>query len=327
MSGWKARIGYLSPSVFESPSDWDLILPKGFTIVSSGLNVQAHTTEEFDKAIDALGAGLGIFKAEECDAILMGGITLGTQRGYGAEQELVAQLSKQVGLPVSSAMSATVEALKHLKVRTTVIATAYKENINQGRKKILRRRWCQSPRHQRPGCLQAGGSSQTTGLRILQSRPRTLPPAPRCREFADPGPLALGRLCAGTGRRYTTTGSFEHRRLALVGLARARDETAHRGLRKTAAGVNSSAMDYGEQTTTAASPAKRQLKEILVAHMLLTCNHSRRARRISAAGRLGPLPNSTRRTETGLVPHGMADRTTDMDRFINAYGTGTRAGD
>ena len=135
MSGWKARIGYLSPSVFETPSDWDLILPKGFTIVSSGLNVQAHTSEEFNKAIDALGAGLGIFKAEECDAILMGGITLGTQRGYATEQEVVSKLSKQVGLPVSTAMSATVGALKHLKVRTTVIATAYKEPINQAVKK------------------------------------------------------------------------------------------------------------------------------------------------------------------------------------------------
>ena len=64
MSGWKARIGYLSPSVFETPSDWDLILPKGFTIVSSGLNVQSHTEAEFNKAIDALAAGLGIFAAK-----------------------------------------------------------------------------------------------------------------------------------------------------------------------------------------------------------------------------------------------------------------------
>jgi maleate isomerase len=135
MSGWKARIGYLSPSVFETPSDWDLILPSGFTIVSSGLNVQSHTQAEFNKAIDALGAGLGIFKAEECDAILMGGITLGTQRGYGAEQEVVAKLSRQVGLPMSTAMSATVEALKHLGVKSTVIATAYKETINQAVKK------------------------------------------------------------------------------------------------------------------------------------------------------------------------------------------------
>lgn len=135
MSGWKARIGYLSPSVFETPSDWDLILPKGFTIVSSGLNVQSHTEAEFNKAIDALGAGLGIFAAEECDAILMGGITLGTQRGYAAEQDVVAKLSRQVGLPVSTAMSATVQAMKHLKIRSTVIATAYKETINQAVKK------------------------------------------------------------------------------------------------------------------------------------------------------------------------------------------------
>jgi len=135
LAGWKVRIGYLSPSVFETPSDWDLILPHGFTMVASGLNVQAHTEAEFNKAIDALGAGLGIFAAEECDAILMGGITLGTQRGYAVEQEVVAKLSKQVGLPVSTAMSATVEALKHLKVRTTAIATAYKESINQAVKK------------------------------------------------------------------------------------------------------------------------------------------------------------------------------------------------
>jgi maleate isomerase len=65
----------------------------------------------------------------------MGGITLGTQRGYAAEQEVVAKLSRQVGLPVSTAMSATVAALKFLKVRSTVIATAYKESINQAVKK------------------------------------------------------------------------------------------------------------------------------------------------------------------------------------------------
>ena len=135
MPGWKARIGYLSPSVFETPSDWDLILPKGFTLVSSGLNVAAHTEAEFDKAIDALGAGLGVFKAEECDVILLGGITLGTQRGYDAEQEVVARLSQKVGLPVSTAMGATVQALKHLKLKTTVVATAYKESINKAVKK------------------------------------------------------------------------------------------------------------------------------------------------------------------------------------------------
>jgi maleate isomerase len=135
MSGWKARIGYLSPSVFETPSDWDLILPKGFTIVSSGLNVQAHTTAEFNKAIDALETGLGIFSAEECDAILLGGITLGTQRGYRAEQEVVGKLAQRVGLPVSTGMNASVEGLRHLRAKTIVIATAYMEIINEAVKR------------------------------------------------------------------------------------------------------------------------------------------------------------------------------------------------
>ena len=135
MSGWKARIGYLSPSVFETPSDWDLILPRGFTIVASGLNVQAHTTEEFNKAIDALENGLGIFTAEECDVVLLGGITLGTQRGYSAEREAVARLAQKVGLPVSTGMNASAEALKQMRAKTIVIATAYKESINEAVKR------------------------------------------------------------------------------------------------------------------------------------------------------------------------------------------------
>jgi maleate isomerase len=131
MSGWKARIGYLSPSVFETPSDWDHILPKGFTIVASGLNVRAHTAEEFNRAIDALEDGLGIFLAEECDAILLGGITLGTQRGYKVEQDVVKRLSDNVGLPVSTGMNASVEALKFLNAKHVIIATAYMHKINQ----------------------------------------------------------------------------------------------------------------------------------------------------------------------------------------------------
>lgn len=131
MPGWKARIGYLSPSVFETPSEWDFVLPKGFTIVASGLNVQAHTAEEFNRAISALEASLGIFKAEECDVILLAGITLGTQRGYQAELEVLRRLSEHLSIPVSTVMNASVEALKNLNAESIVIATAYMENINQ----------------------------------------------------------------------------------------------------------------------------------------------------------------------------------------------------
>lgn len=103
--------GYLSPSVFETPSDWDLILPKRFT-VSSGLNVQCHNEAEFAKAIDALGRESRYLRCRTVRCRPHGGITLETQRGYAAEQQALAELSRQVGLPVSTAMSATAQAIK-----------------------------------------------------------------------------------------------------------------------------------------------------------------------------------------------------------------------
>lgn len=137
MSSWKARIGYLSPSVFEMPSDWNLILPPGFTLVTSGLNVRAHTAEEFNKAIGALESALSVFVAEEVDAVLLGGITLGTQRGYKAERDTIASVSQKLGLPVNSGLHTSVEALRHLGAQKIVIATAYKETINRAVKRYF----------------------------------------------------------------------------------------------------------------------------------------------------------------------------------------------
>src|SRR5207244_4680049 len=57
------------------------------------------------------------------------------QRGYQAEQEVVTKLSQRIGLPISTGMNASVEALKHLKTKSIVIATAYMEKINQAVKR------------------------------------------------------------------------------------------------------------------------------------------------------------------------------------------------
>ena len=131
MAKWKARIGYLSPSVFEIPSDWSRILPPEFSLVTTGLNVRAHTTEEFDRAIRDLESALSVFVSEEVDIILLAGITLATQRGFAGERNVLDSLSQRLQLPIFSVMSANVAALRHLHARKIVIATAYLERINQ----------------------------------------------------------------------------------------------------------------------------------------------------------------------------------------------------
>jgi arylmalonate decarboxylase len=131
LSAWKARIGYLSPSVFEYPSDWSLILPPGFTLVATGLNVESHTPEQFDRAVDTLESSLSIFLAEEVDLLLLAGVALATRRGFKGEREILAALAQRVGIPINSALGANADALKHLGAKKIVIATAYKEEINE----------------------------------------------------------------------------------------------------------------------------------------------------------------------------------------------------
>jgi maleate isomerase len=131
MPGWKARIGYLSPSVYTSPSDWDLILPEGFIMVASGLNVRAHTPEEFNKAVESLESALSVFLAEEVDLVILGGITLGTQLGFKAETQVLSSLKANLGLPINSALRINTTALEHLQAKNVAIATAYREAINE----------------------------------------------------------------------------------------------------------------------------------------------------------------------------------------------------
>lgn len=130
MSAWKARIGYVSPSVFEFPSDWTLVLPPGFTLVATGLNVESHTSQQFDKAIDTLESALSVFQAEEVDVLFLAGITLATRRGYAGEKNVISTLSQRLGIPIASALSANAEALRHVGAKKIVIATAYKDEIN-----------------------------------------------------------------------------------------------------------------------------------------------------------------------------------------------------
>jgi arylmalonate decarboxylase len=130
VTAWKARIGYLSPSVFEIPSDWSDILPPGFTLVATGLNVESHTPEQFNKAIDRLESALSVFVAEEVDVLLLIGIAIATQRGYVGEKDVVSALTRRLGIPVTSALSANADALNHLGAKKIVIATAYKDEIN-----------------------------------------------------------------------------------------------------------------------------------------------------------------------------------------------------
>jgi maleate cis-trans isomerase len=61
----------------------------------------------------------------------VGRITLGTQRGYQIEQEVVGKLSRRVRLSLSTGMNASVD----VSTESIAIAMAYMEKINQAVKR------------------------------------------------------------------------------------------------------------------------------------------------------------------------------------------------
>lgn len=106
-------------------------MPEGFVMVASGLNVRAHTAEEFGKAVESLEDALSVFLAEEVDVILLAGITLATQLGFQAEAKIVSELEAKLGLPINSALRNNAAALQYLEAKNLVIATAYRDAINE----------------------------------------------------------------------------------------------------------------------------------------------------------------------------------------------------
>ncbi|MBI2358424.1 MAG: hypothetical protein HYV04_05890 [Deltaproteobacteria bacterium] len=85
----------------------------------------------------SLESSLSGFVAEEVDCILLSGITVAVQRGYRAEEELAAQLTERLGLPVTTSLCANAGALKHVGAKKIVVATAYLERINQALKRYF----------------------------------------------------------------------------------------------------------------------------------------------------------------------------------------------
>lgn len=137
MPGLKGRIGYITPAVFRTPSDWNLLLPPGVGMAAVTLNVKSHTQEEFQRALEAIKDGALTLKGEDADVIVVAGTPLATLRGRGAEGSFLSELERLTGLPTITGLGAAVLAMQHLKLRKVAVATPYNNELNEGLKRYL----------------------------------------------------------------------------------------------------------------------------------------------------------------------------------------------
>ena len=132
-------IGLVVPfSTDKVPDEGPMMYP-GVKFIPRAVGVRALTPEGYDAAFDAILPAAKSLAKEGVDAIMVIGTSLTFYRGYEAHQQLLEQLRKETGLPVSTMTEAVVDGLKSVGAKRIAVATAYSDVVNERLADFLRR--------------------------------------------------------------------------------------------------------------------------------------------------------------------------------------------
>jgi arylmalonate decarboxylase len=132
-------IGLVVPfSTDKVPDEGPMMYP-GATFIPRAVGVRALTPEGYDAAWDGILPAARQLAKEGVDAIMVIGTSLTFYRGYEAHQQLLEQLRKETGLPVSTMSEAVVDGLKSVGAKKIAVATAYADEVNNRLADFLRK--------------------------------------------------------------------------------------------------------------------------------------------------------------------------------------------
>src|SRR5262249_15787915 len=120
------------------PDEGPMMYP-GVKFIPRAVGVRALTPEGYDAAWNAILPAAKSLAKEGVDAIMVIGTSLTFYRGYEAHQQLLDELRKETGLPVSTMTEAVVDGLKSIGARRIAVATAYADEVNNRLADFLRR--------------------------------------------------------------------------------------------------------------------------------------------------------------------------------------------
>lgn len=132
MYGWRARIGYITPSnTLETPAyEFFRMAPDGVILVGACLNVTRVTDDAVERAwqsVEEVARGMARYAL---DYLIIGGAPLAYVKGPGADRELGRRVTEACGVPAVSEMTAAVDALRTLGVKTVAVASPFIAEIN-----------------------------------------------------------------------------------------------------------------------------------------------------------------------------------------------------
>lgn len=137
MHGWRGRVGYICPSVWSGDREWRPLLPEGVDMMVVTLGVQSLVPQELEGAAASMEAAAQQLAARGCGCIIAGGSPVLSLKGPGSDQELITRLREITGLPVTTTLTAALEALRYLSIQRLVLVSPYEAERNEERRRFL----------------------------------------------------------------------------------------------------------------------------------------------------------------------------------------------
>ncbi|MCZ6548221.1 MAG: hypothetical protein O6837_08915 [Deltaproteobacteria bacterium] len=139
MFGYRARIGYISPSVIElNAYDFYRIVPKGVGLIGVTCMVGGWKDEAYKQALAQVEACAKELGRRSCDFIIHGGAPLVLTQGKGFELRLIEKVKSISGTPCTTSIMAAMDAFRDLSTSRLAVVDPYPPDLNQTMIKYLK---------------------------------------------------------------------------------------------------------------------------------------------------------------------------------------------
>ena len=211
MYGYRARIGYTSPPYLTEtfPYEFYRMVPDGVTLVLTTLAIKRLTEEETERSVAMTLEAAREMGRAGVDIVVFGGVPLNLSLGYDGLAETMRRTEDEIGVPVTSSVTAQVNALRAVGAggpRSRAGSTPPMSLVTGSRRRgcgAPAGRWPSSPPCRRPPalCRDCPGATRSTSRRRTgRSSADRAAGAARHRRHRHPGHRVGGAAALGRER-------------------------------------------------------------------------------------------------------------------------------
>jgi arylmalonate decarboxylase len=139
MTGWRLHVGSIFPTPIPPRAirEWYEVVPDGVDSTCVSLTIQQLTDADMEDALKGMERAAKQLANFDVEVLYQAGVPPVVVRGPGFHNELADRLSQASGLPVITDMSAVLDAMRAMGLRTLAMATPFRPFINERLVKYL----------------------------------------------------------------------------------------------------------------------------------------------------------------------------------------------